>query len=154
MPKPLDLSISGLRRSKRIAELKRKGMTPAYAPPSRKSILVCLTVFGLFSSVATTITSVASTQAQNVTQACTSMLTQATDSYHRANTLFDETIHCFSTAALSTAATNDVFTFKEAMQQKDKTEFVKTMMKEIYSHEEEEHRTTIERNKIPPDTKQ
>ena len=81
------------------------------------------------------------------------MLSRATDSYHRANTLFDGTINCFSTAALSAAATSEVLPFKEAMQQEDKNEFAKAMMKEIASHEEGEYWTMIERNEIPQDTK-
>ena len=153
MPKPIDLSASGLRRSKRIAELKRKGMKPTHETPSRKSIVACLAMFGLFCSIATSINSVATTQVNNATKAYTSLLSQATESYHRANSLVDGTINCFSTAALSAAATNEVFTFKEAMMQDDNKDFVKAMLSEIHSHEDGKHWTMTERSKMPPGTK-
>ena len=79
MPKAIDLSTSGLRRSKRIAALKRKAMKSAHETPNRKSIVACLAMFGLFCSVATSINSVATAQVRNTTKAYASLLSQATE---------------------------------------------------------------------------
>ena len=55
MPKALDLNTSGLRRSSRIAELKKRGTNPNYAPSQKKYNLAYLTIFGLFCSAVSTI---------------------------------------------------------------------------------------------------
>ena len=83
----------------------------------------------------------------------TSILSKTVDSYHRANSLYDGTINAFSTMTLSAVASNEVFTYKNAMKEEDYREFVKAMMKEITEHEEREHWTMIERRELPPGVK-
>ena len=87
MPKAIDLSKSGLRRSKRIAALKRKVMKSIHETPNRKSVVACLAMFGLFCSIATSVNSVATTQVNNATKAYASLLSQASENYHRENSL-------------------------------------------------------------------
>ena len=83
----------------------------------------------------------------------TSILSKTVDSYHRVNSLYDRTINAVSTMTLSAVASNEVFTYKNAMKEEDYREFVKAMMREITEHEEQEHWTMIERRKLPPGVK-
>jgi hypothetical protein len=64
-----------------------------------------------------------------------SLFSNAIDSYHRVNSLYDGTINCFSTLAQSSVASNETFNYKEALQQSDKIEFVKAMVHEVDDHE-------------------
>ena len=48
---------------------------------------------------------------------------------------------------------NEVFTFKQVMNEDDGMEFVKAVVKEIKSHEDAEHWTMIERSKMPLETR-
>ena len=61
----------------------------------------------------------------NTTDARVSVLLSVIDGFHRTNSLCGGTLNCFSTAALSASATNEDVTFKEAMQQEDKRDFIK-----------------------------
>jgi hypothetical protein len=56
-----------------------------------------------------------------------SLLSNAIDSYHRVNSLYDGTINCFSTLAQSSLASNETFHYKEALQQSDRIEFIVAM---------------------------
>ena len=44
---------------------------------------------------------------------------------------------------------NETYTFKEMLQQEDKNEFIKAMLKEVQDHENRHHWHLFERNKIP-----
>jgi hypothetical protein len=44
-----------------------------------------------------------------------SLLTTAVNSFHQVNTLYDGTINCFSTLAQSSEASNETFTYKQAL---------------------------------------
>ena len=116
MPEAIDLHTSGLRRSRRIANLRKRGDIPIYSHMSKHMLLACVTIFGVFCAIGSSV----SHYKGGTSNACTSVLTSVVDGFHRANSLCDETLNCFSTAALSASATNEVFTFKEAMQQEDK----------------------------------
>ena len=148
MPVPLDLSKSGLRRSPRIAELEKrkeqrkeamegtqihtasvgrsaadKDATPPNKSAATSGIIgrfaaATLIVFGLFCSIGQC--------APLPRQATTSVLSQATQSYHSANTLYDGTINCLSTLATSAAASNEVFKFKEAMRHPYRTSRIRS----------------------------
>ena len=48
---------------------------------------------------------------------------------------------------------NETYTFKDAMQQEDSSDFVKAMTKEIEAHENNNHWTMIERSSMPAGTK-
>jgi hypothetical protein len=64
-----------------------------------------------------------------------SILLNAIESYHQVNSLYDGTINCFSTLAQSSVASNETFTYKEALQQSDYCDFVKAMIHEVNDHE-------------------
>jgi hypothetical protein len=48
-------------------------------------------------------------------------------------------INCFSTLAQASVASNETFTYKQAMREKDYIEFVKAMVKEVDDHELRDH---------------
>jgi hypothetical protein len=60
-----------------------------------------------------------------------STFSKAVDSYHCVNTLYDEMIHCLSMIAQSSIASNETFTYKKAMKEKDFNDFVLAMVHEI-----------------------
>jgi hypothetical protein len=60
-----------------------------------------------------------------------SLLSNAIDSYHRVNLLYDGTINCFSTLVQSSLASNETFQYKEALQQSDRIEFIVAMKHRI-----------------------
>jgi hypothetical protein len=71
-----------------------------------------------------------------VVTASLSILSNAVDSYHQVNSLYDGTINCFSTLAQSSLASNMTFNYKEALQQSDYHDFVKAMIHEVNNHEQ------------------
>jgi hypothetical protein len=75
------------------------------------------------------------------------------DSYNWVNMLYDGTINCFSTVAQSSIASNETFTYKEAMHKTDYHEFVKAMVKEVDDHESRNPWTVMQRCDMPSDTK-
>ena len=129
-------------------------MSHSNMAPSRRA---CMVMFGLFCAVgigiSTAFATTTSTSCRTSKKVTKSLLSGAVDSFHRVNTLYDGTINCFSTAALSAVASNEVFTFKQAMEQDDRLDFIKVMQKEVSSHEDQEHWTMMERSKIPFGTK-
>jgi hypothetical protein len=56
-----------------------------------------------------------------------SLLSNAIDSYHQVNLLYNGTINCFSTLAQSSVALNETFNYKEALQQSDRIKFIVAM---------------------------
>ncbi len=82
-----------------------------------------------------------------------SKFSSAIDSYHRVNTLYDGTINCFSTLALSSTASNETFTYKQALQEADYHEFVKAVIHEVDDHESQAHWTLTKRCELPSVTK-
>jgi hypothetical protein len=88
-----------------------------------------------------------------VTLITKSAFSNAMESYHQVNTLYNRTINCFSTVAQSSIASNKTFTYKEAMRESDYHEFVKAMVKEVDDHESRNHWTVMQRCNMPSDTK-
>ncbi len=68
-----------------------------------------------------------------------SLLSNAIESFHCVNQLYDGTLNCFFTLATSAVASNETFTYKTAMQQDDYREFVKAMITELTDHEKQGH---------------
>ncbi len=64
---------------------------------------------------------------------------KAVYSYHCVNTLYDGTINCFATVAQSSIASNDTFTYKQAMKEKDFNDFVLAMVHEVDDHKKRGH---------------
>ena len=70
------------------------------------------------------------------------------------NTNFDETLN-FSdpTVCASSTTDNEAYSFKEMLQQPDKSEFIKAMLDEIQDHENRKHWQLFERKNIPKEKK-
>ena len=60
-------------------------------------------------------------------------------------------MHIFS--LLTDVSTNEVFTFREAMKQEDRLDFVAAMEKEIEDHESRKHWSIVKRSSLPKDAK-
>ena len=169
MPTPIDLNTSGLRRSSRLAELRtREAEHPSKDSSTNNdrraftakatSKRACLALFSLFCAVGTgtlwSFTLQASKTTANASfSATSSLLSNAVDSYHRANVLYDNTINCFSTMTMSAEASNESFTYRDAMKQSDRIEFIKAMVKEVEDHEKRGHWEIVEKTTIPEGTK-
>ncbi len=82
-----------------------------------------------------------------------STFSKAIDSFHQVNTLYDGTINCFSMVAQSSIASNETFTYKQAMQEKDYHDFVLAMVHEVDDHEKRGHWTIMQRCNMPPNSK-
>ena len=87
----------------------------------------------------------------NVTSS--SKFSNAIDSYHRVKLLYDRTINCFSTLALSSTVSNETFTYKQALQEADYHEFVKAMIHEVNDNESRAHWTLTKCCELPSGTK-
>jgi hypothetical protein len=82
-----------------------------------------------------------------------STFSNAIDSYHGVNTIYDRMINCFSTLAQSSVASNETFSYNQALKQADFCEFIKAMMVEANDHESRSHWTLIKCCNLPPNTK-
>ena len=80
---------------------------------------------------------------KNTRDATSSVLSKTLESFHKGSTLDNGTLNYFSTAAMAAILSNEVFKFKQAMNEDDGMEFVKAMVKEIKPHEDAEHWTMI-----------
>ncbi len=78
-----------------------------------------------------------------------STFSKAVDSYHCVNTLYDGTINCFSMVAQSSIVLNETFTYKQAMKEKDFTDFVLAMVHKVDDHEKHGHWTIIQHCDMP-----
>ena len=66
------------------------------------------------------------------------------------NEHFDNTVnqmHIFS--LLTDVSTNEVFTFREAMKQEDRLDFVAPMEKEIEDHKNKKHWSIVKQSSLP-----
>ncbi len=90
---------------------------------------------------------------EKVTVTSTSTFSNAIDSYHCVNTLYDGRINCFSTLAQSSIALNKTFSYNQALKQDDFCEFIKAMMVEVSDHESKDHWTLTKCCDMPLDTK-
>jgi hypothetical protein len=154
MPQSVNLDTSGLRRSSRTEVLGRRDKmysnmaTLSHAPlqsASKRCFKSALVIFASICTVGDGLKSIAHSLQEEVTITSTtkSAFSNAMDSYHWVNTLYDGTINCFSTVAQSSIASNKTFTYKEAMLETDYHEFVKAMVKEVDDHESRNHWTVM-----------
>ncbi len=82
-----------------------------------------------------------------------SMFSKAIDSFHQGNTLYDGTINCFLTVAQSSIAPKEMFTYKQAMQEKDYHDFLLAMVYEVNDHENRGYWTIMQHCDMPPNSK-
>jgi hypothetical protein len=82
------------------------------------------------------------------------MYDKAVNALNECNELFDGTLNQIHNYAFTTdIASNEVFTFTQAMRQEDRAEFVKAMVKEVLDHEERGHWALVLRSTIPKGVK-
>jgi hypothetical protein len=154
MPQSINLDTSGLRRSSRTEILNRRDKvysnmaTLSNAPSqlaSKRCFKSALVIFASICTVGNGLKSIAHSLQEEVTILSTTKLafSNTIDSYHQVNTLYDGAINCFSTVAQSSIASNETFTYKEAMRESDYHEFVKAMVKEVDDHESRNHWTDM-----------
>ena len=67
------------------------------------------------------------------------LFSKAIDNYYRTNMLYDQALNAYSTVIMSGAATNEVFTYKQILNEDDVGEFIKATVKEIESLEDRNH---------------
>ncbi len=91
---------------------------------------------------------------QSIAKPKPSFLTTTVNSFHQVNTLYDGTVNCFSTLAVSSEASNETFTYKQALQEPDYHDFIKAMVQEVEDHESRDHWTCIQHSDMPENTKQ
>ncbi len=74
--------------------------------------------------------------------------------FHQANELFDGTLNQLHVSAYATAlADNECYTYRDAMKQPDRADFVRAMVKEVDDHETREHRKMMLRSDMPEGAK-
>ena len=86
-------------------------------------------------------------------EAAGTIFSNAISSYHIANSLFDDTINCYSVLVVSAGAYNEVFTYKQALKEDDYHELIKAIVNKAADHEVRGHWTLMERYDMPPDRK-
>ncbi len=82
-----------------------------------------------------------------------SWLTHAIDSFLRAKPLYNGTIKNFSTLVQPSMASNEMFNYKQALQEPDYHEFIKAMVNKIDDHESQVYWTLAIHCDNPPGTK-
>jgi hypothetical protein len=110
MPNIINLDSSGLQCSSRKELLSQQDKIYSHSTTSFKQIKrgsknACLVLFSSFCTVGAELTCGAHSLYDNVISL--SKFSNAIDSYHRVNSLYDGTINCFSTLALSSTASNE-----------------------------------------------
>jgi hypothetical protein len=122
---------------------------------SKRCFKSALVIFASICTVGDGLKSIAHSLQEEVTVTSTtkSAFSNAMNSYHRVNTLYNGTINCFSTVAQSSIASKETFTYKQAMHETDYHEFVKAMVKEVDNHESRNHWTVMRYCDMPSDTK-
>jgi hypothetical protein len=83
----------------------------------------------------------------------TSTFSNAIDSYHHENTHYNGTINCFSTLAQSSIASNETFSYNQALKQDNFCKFIKAMMVEVSDHESRSHWNLTKHCDLPQDAK-
>jgi len=126
MPPMINLHETGLRKSTRM-----------HKPPDRLNLFtkICMVTsicIGLHSSYIPT-----------------SFTTKAMNHLERINKIFDGTINETHPLALATSLSdNETYTFREMLQQPDREQFMEAMIKEIRTHEENDHWEVVTRKSI------
>ena len=148
MPPPINLETSGLRRSSRTKVLtdQDEGMTkpqPAHlrsASQQSSHFQSALVLFSTICSFGYELSCMAHSLQEKASTTSASTFSNAIDSYHRV-TLYDGTINCFSTLAQKSIASNETFSYNQALKQDDFCEFIKAMIVEVSDHESRDHWT-------------
>jgi hypothetical protein len=156
MPVTINLDSSGLQRSACLAVLSWQEKvyshsTTVFKSVKRSSKHACLVLFLSFCTIGVALNG--GVHSHQVLAQSSSLLSDAIDSYHQVNLLYDGTINCFSTLAQSSVASNKTFNYKQALQQSDKIKFVKAMVHDVNDHEKQKHWTLTRCCDLPDGTK-
>jgi hypothetical protein len=127
MPPPINLDSSGLPCSSRTKDMKQRGEVYSTTTTlmnqeahlrlaSLQSFKSALVLFSTICSFGYGLSCMAHSLQEKVTATSTSTFSNAIDSYHHVNTLYDETINCFSTLAQSSIASNETFSYNQALK--------------------------------------
>ena len=90
---------------------------------------------------------------QPIAKSKPTLFSTAVDSFYRVNTLYDGTVNCFSTLAQSSKASNEMFTYKQALWEPDYHDFIKAMVHEVEDHKSRDHWTCMQCSDMPENTK-
>jgi hypothetical protein len=171
MPTPINLDSSGLCHSSRTEVLGRRGLvystttlmdqdesltspqTAHLRSSSQQCFKSALVLFSTICSFGYKLSCMAHSLQEKVTVTSTSTFLNAINSYHHVNTLYNGRINCFSTLAQSSIASNETFSYNQALKQDNFCKFIKAMMVEVSDHESREHWTLTKRCDMPEDTK-
>jgi hypothetical protein len=146
MPPLVNLAEAGLRRSARIAER---------IEAEDKQTSTGVTVFGV--NLFTALSTVGSIKVPNhrtteELQEQTTWTDRCMTRFHEMNELYDGTLNRLHFMALSTSldgSSNEVFTYKQAMEQDDREDFLDAMEKEIADHTKRGHWIIVPRSSMP-----
>ena len=82
------------------------------------------------------------------------MIFAAVNAFYTSNQIFDNTLNALHPMALVTEKENiEYYTFKQMLQQEDKADFIKAMIKEISDHESKGHWDVVPRSDKPVNVK-
>ncbi len=160
MPPAINLDSSGLRRSSQTEVLKQRDKVYSHTTQAHQASPLHVSnlpwCFSSICSVGNGVPSIAHSLQEKVTVTSltqNSTFSKAIDSYHCVNLLYDGTINCFSTMAQASVSSNEMFTYKQAMREKDYHDFVKAMVKEVDDHKNGNHWSIMLHCNMPKDTK-
>ncbi len=136
MPESVNIHRSRLRRLSCLAVLHLSETIEAHSTlPIKQGFLkeTCLSLYSLFCAYGTMTVLVHSHQTIATTKP--SLLTTAVNSFHQVNTLYDGMVNFFSTLAQSSKASNETFTYKQALREPDYHDFIKAIVHKFHDHE-------------------
>ncbi|KAL7496856.1 hypothetical protein ACHAWT_005049 [Skeletonema menzelii] len=135
MPVRVNLHEAGLRRSKRIQENNAK-QAKAHVTFGKKCALATVSLFALLTSVPDiTMPAVPS----RPLPANPTRWNRIATRFEELNELCDGTLNDIHHMALATEASNETYTYAQAMRQSDRASFIVAMEKEIEDHETRKH---------------
>jgi hypothetical protein len=62
-------------------------------------------------------------------------------------------VNCFSTLAQSSEASNEMFTYKQALRELDYHDCIKVMVHKVHDHKKQDHWTCMQCSDMPENTK-
>ena len=152
MPTCINLHENGLRRSERIKnQLKNANGGPRQkAHKAFGAVTKRLVRIGSLFALMTT----AVEMPNHPLPSNASLLEKAVNRFHECNELYDGTLNQLHNFALTAdVASNEVFTYQQAMRQDDRDKFIQAMSKEVEDHESRDHWALVLRSTIPKGVK-
>jgi hypothetical protein len=152
MPTCINLYESGLRRSERLRKLRQDADGTSLKQKAHRAFGTVLKKTAWLGGIYALLTSVQLPSHPLPPNA--SFTTKVINAFHESNELYDGTLNQIHNYALVTdIASNEVFTYTQAMRQEDRGSFVEAMIKEVQDHEERGHWILVLRSTIPKGVK-